>query len=144
MSRTYSCTLREVGNSVALPLFSEALELEIVVMVSLGNITSVGGLDSMEDPVTGVIGTVPNISVNRFIGNRNNAKVGSVAVLLSVRGAFVEISGRFPCVGVGQEVEIWIIGTSQNRILLWLGNIGDTTDVTFSNVNCRIPDWWWW
>ena len=138
----YNCTLCEVGNSVALPLFSEALELETVAMVSLGNITSVGGLDSMEDPVTGVIGTVPNISVNRFIGNRNNFKVGSVAVLLSMRGTFVKTSGRFPCVGVGQEVEIWIDGTSQNRILLWLGNIGDTADVTFSNVNCRIPDWW--
>ena len=48
----YKCTLQEVGNSVALPLFSEALELEIVVMVSLGNITSDGGLDSVEHPVT--------------------------------------------------------------------------------------------
>ena len=139
----YNCTLCEVGNSVALPLFSEALELETVAMVSLGNITSVGGLDSMEDPVTGVIGTVPNISVNRFIGNRNNFKVGSVAVLLSMRGTFVKTSGRFPCVGVGQEVEIWIDGTSQNRILLWLGNIGDTTNITFRNVDSRIPDDWW-
>ena len=69
----YNCTLCEVGNSVALPLFSEALELEIVVMVSLGNITSDGGLDSVEHPVTGVIGSIPDISMDRFLGNRNNS-----------------------------------------------------------------------
>ena len=130
-----------VGNIVASPLFPLTLGLEIVAMASG---VGTGGLDSIEDPIAGVVGSVPNISVNRFLGNRNNSKVGSVAVLLSVRGTFIKTSSRFSSVGIGQEVKIWIIGTSQNRILLWLGNIGDTTDVTFSNVNCRIPDWWWW
>ena len=128
-----------VGYIVASPLFPLTLGLEIVAIASG---LSTGGLDSIEHPIAGVVGSVPNIAVNRFVRNRNYSQVGSVAVLLSVRGAFVEISGRFPCVGVGQEVEIWIIGTSQNRILLWLGNIGDTTNITFRNVDSRIPDDW--
>ena len=107
MNGMYNCTLQEVGNTVALPLFPQALELEILVMVSI-DITSGRGLDCIEDPVTVVIGSVPNVSVNRFIRNRNNSQVSSVAVLLSVWVAFVEISGRFPCVGVGQEVEVGI------------------------------------
>ena len=101
----YNCIVMRVGYIVASPLFPLTLGLEIVAIASG---LSTGGLDSIEHPIAGVVGSVPNISVNRFIGNRNNSKVGSVSVLLSVRGTFVKASGRFPCVGVGQEIEVGI------------------------------------
>ena len=101
----YNCIVMRVGYIVASPLFPLTLGLEIVAIASG---LSTGGLDSIEHPIAGVVGSVPNIAVNRFVRNRNYSQVGSVAVLLSVRGAFVEISGRFPCVGVRQEVEVGI------------------------------------
>ena len=101
----YTSIVMRVGYIVASPLFPLTLGLEIVAIASG---LSTGGLDSKEHPIAGVVGSVPNIAVNRFVRNRNYSQVGSVAVLLSVRGTFVETSGRFPCVGVGQEIEVGI------------------------------------
>ena len=72
-----------VVNMVASPSFPLTLGLEIVVMDSLG-VTSILGLDSMENPVAGVISSIPNVSVDRLIWNRNYPQLGSVPILCSV------------------------------------------------------------
>ena len=80
-----------VVNMVASPSFPLTLGLEIVVMDSLG-VTSILGLDSMENPVAGVISSIPNVPVDWFVWNRNYTQISPVSVLRSVRMTFVEIT----------------------------------------------------
>ena len=96
-----------VVNMVASPSFPLTLGLEIVVMDSLG-VTSILGLDSMENPIAVVIGSVPNIAVDWFVRNWNNSQVGSVSVLLSMWGTFIITSGSF-VTAVRENIELRII-----------------------------------
>ena len=81
-----------VVNMVASPSFPLTLGLEIVVMDSLG-VTSILGLDSMENPVAGVISSIPNVSVDWFVWNWNYTQISPVSVLRSIGITFVKISG---------------------------------------------------
>ena len=96
-----------VGYSVASPLYPLTLELEMVARSSVGT-TSIFGLDSMEHPTAAVFGTIPNISVNRYIRNWNNAQVCSVSVHLSMGGTFVIASCRL-ITAVRENVKVGIV-----------------------------------
>ena len=82
---------KRVGNSVASPTFPLTLGLVFVVMGSLGT-TSIIGLDSIEDPVAGIIGSIPHISVDRLDRNRDYTQISPVSILCTMGIAFVEIS----------------------------------------------------
>ena len=41
--------------------------------------------------------------------------------------------------------KLCICRATKHSKLLWLGNVGNTANVTFSEVDSWIPDdWWWW
>ena len=90
-------------------------------------------VDCTQHPITIVICSVPNISVNWFVRNWNNSQVGFVAVLPSKWIAVVKFSS---C------VEVRVRRTSENRKMPWLGNVGNTASITFSKVDSWIPDDW--
>ena len=94
-----------LNNVVASSSFPLTPRLVIVTIVSELGTT---GLDSIENPIAVVIGSVPNIAVDWFVRNWNNSQVGSVSILLSMGGTFIITSGS-SVTAVRENIELRII-----------------------------------
>ena len=102
-------------------------------------ITSIFGLDSIEDPVAAVIGSIPNISMVH-LGQELLLAVFYSRTLFH-EGKYSDKNLQMLCSSCGK---LCICRATKHSKLLWLGNVGNTANVTFSEVDSWIPNDWWW
>ena len=88
----------------------------------------------------------PDVPMHRAVWNRNNPPVSSVAIHGAVPSATIVIVARQSEILVAVfiqpiwlSVELGVNGWAIKVKLLWLRDVDNTTNITFSKINSQIP-----